>query len=82
MATLASIVRERKKALRYLRKLLKAVDTKIEVTQRRLKRLIARKEVVPEATDLDKLGKDMAEVDKLSAASMQGYSDVSRYFQI
>lgn len=62
MATLASLIKERKGDLRELNKLLRTVDSSLEKTQRKIKRLISRAKKVPEIQDLEDitlLGRDI-----------------------
>jgi prefoldin subunit 5 len=55
MATINQELRERKKALRQLRVSLRRVDSQVELLQRKLAGLIARKLKVPEAADYQKI---------------------------
>lgn len=52
MATINVVIRERKKTVRNLKKLLKAVDSSLELMERRQNQILSRRLKVPELSDL------------------------------
>lgn len=63
MATLAEVIKERREAFKEINKSLRSVDSQIEKTQRLIKRLLARKNKVPESTDLSDISSEVRTID-------------------
>ncbi len=82
MATLSQVARERKDALRALRKLSISLDAAQEAVDRELVRLINRKKAVPESGDLEKVGALLANMNSRYNILLKGVQDVGRAFML
>jgi hypothetical protein len=62
MATFSQVIRQRRDAVKLLKRLLRAVDSSLEVIERKQNSMVARTNKVPEAyelAELAKLGRDL-----------------------
>lgn len=71
MATLNQIIRERKRIMLVLKRLLKACDTEVEKAERLIDRVLQRKSKVPEVSDLLELVKFARAADSAIATFLQ-----------
>lgn len=55
MATLSSVIRERKQGLKRLAKASLSLDAEQEKVEREIKRILVRKRAVPEAADMSRI---------------------------
>lgn len=62
MATLASVARDRKNALKSLQKASLKLDATQETVEREIKRLLTRKRSVPEAADMERVISQIGQV--------------------
>jgi hypothetical protein len=76
--TLASVISERKRDLRLLAKKLKAVDTQLEKTERKIKSIRSRKIKVPEVKDLDELNGMSSQIDRLLDDYIGAMADLAK----
>lgn len=71
MATLAAVARERKQDLKLLLKVSRVLDAKQEALERECKRLVNRKQAVPELADAERLVGLINETDAALNAMME-----------
>jgi flagellar biosynthesis chaperone FliJ len=81
MASLKEVIAGRKKDLRQLNLLLRSVDSAVEKTQRKIKRLTSRKTKVPELADLVTLTAMSREIETAYSSFVNGLSAAGRAWQ-
>lgn len=62
MANLNALIRERKSLLRQLKANLRKVDSRLEISQRSIDRMLKRKRNVPDMTDYQKMVDDATQL--------------------
>ncbi len=82
VASLNQIGRDRKAALREIDRLLRTVDSKVELLQRLLKRLRSRKLLVPELEEFNKIGLATQDMEKSLGDLINGIQSAATVFNI
>jgi type II secretory pathway component PulJ len=80
MATLNELLRQRKGALKQLLSEMKTLDGRQELLQRDLRRLIMRKNKVPEVADLSRILSETTALDQAVTSFANKLKEVSRLF--
>lgn len=74
MASINQVIRERKKFIRLLKTKLKAVDSALEIMERKQNQILSRKSKVPEQEDLRFLAQKARDLE----SGLRGYLGVLR----
>jgi hypothetical protein len=78
MATLAQVIASRRRDLRAIQKLMRAVDSAQEKSERKIKSLLSRKRKVPEIADLDSLVLAARDVDAKLSEYVDGLAGAAK----
>jgi hypothetical protein len=80
--TINELIRERKKALRDLKRSLKLVDTNLEKSERLINQQLSRRIKVPEVKDLETLAIQTKEIDNALSAHMKQLELTRKVYEV